>query len=454
MNTFHYHFKTVLSLFLIIFLFPIKNLHSQNYLVTFAGTGSSTNVDSVIVENVTQETFIKIGGGDVLHLLAVLTGMDDNSFQQDNHILVMPNPAQGQSRIRFALEDQGEACISIFDASGKIVIMRKDVLSPGYHSYHVDGFPAGAYIIRLNCGNYHSSGKLLSTGSVYNNPTVSYESSIPLINKSGKTSGYVPMQYNAGDGIKCTATSGAVAVNFNVFTSDTVITFDFNPCSDGDSNMYATITIGTQVWMAENLKTTKYNDGSPIPLNADSVTWSTVRDPYFCWLYNDESNYKNKFGGLYNYYAVNTYSLCPSGWHVPTNNDWITLEDYLIANGYNYDNSTSGNMIGKAVAAQFMAFVYLLRTSSTLWDNDSNTGSVGNSDYPSKFNCTGFSAIPVGFRSGNGSFNRPGYIAAFWSSTEKDISRAYYHNLLYNWEFFSANITDKLCGFPIRCLKD
>lgn len=430
------------------------DLKAQNYLVTFAGTGSATDVDSVIVENVTQGTFLKMGGSDVLHLLAVLTGVDDYSVKQENTITVMPNPASDNSRFRFTLIDKGEVLLSIYDASGKILLQKRNVLSPGIHTYRLEGMPSGIYLINVCSGNYNASGKFISMGTDYNVPDISPESSMPLQKKSGSKNGYVPMQYNAGDRVKTTGISGAVAINSNVFTADTTITFDFYPCIDADSTKYATIKLGTQVWMAENLKTTKYNDGSPVTLAADSVIFSTTRDPFFCWLYNDESTYKNHYGGLYNYYAVNSYKLCPSGWHVPSVDDWITLQNYLIANGYNYDNTLSDNKIGKSVAAQFMAFVYLLVTSSTLWDNDANTGSVGNIDYSSKFNSSGFSAIPVGFRSGNGSFNRPGYISAFWSSTEKDISRAYYQQLLYNWEYFNQNITDKLCGFPVRCVKD
>jgi uncharacterized protein (TIGR02145 family) len=99
--------------------------------------------------------------------------------------------------------------------------------------------------------------------------------------------------------------------------------------TDKDGNVYHTITIGTQVWMVENLKTTKYNDGTDIPLVKDSATWANLTTPGYCWLYNDQTTYINTTGALYNWYAVNTGKLAPIGWHVPSDSDFIALTKYL-----------------------------------------------------------------------------------------------------------------------------
>jgi hypothetical protein len=93
---------------------------------------------------------------------------------------------------------------------------------------------------------------------------------------------------------------------------------------DNDGNVYKTITIGKQVWMAENLKTTKYNDGTSIPLVADSISWKAIKTPAYCWYNNDIRN-KGDYGALYNWYTVNTNKLCPKGWHVPVNKEWTPL---------------------------------------------------------------------------------------------------------------------------------
>ena len=96
-----------------------------------------------------------------------------------------------------------------------------------------------------------------------------------------------------------------------------------------DGNVYNIVIIGTHVWMKENLKTTKYNDGSNIPLVIDSTTWVNLTTPGYCWYNNDATSHKNTYGALYNWYAVNTGKLCPAGWYVPSDTEWQTLMNYL-----------------------------------------------------------------------------------------------------------------------------
>jgi hypothetical protein len=98
------------------------------------------------------------------------------------------------------------------------------------------------------------------------------------------------------------------------------------------------VTIGTQVWIVENLKTTKYNDGRAVPLVNDNTAWSALTTPAYCWYNNDETANKNKYGALYNWFAVNTNKLCPTGWHVPTDVEWATLTP--ISGGYRYVDGT------------------------------------------------------------------------------------------------------------------
>lgn len=99
--------------------------------------------------------------------------------------------------------------------------------------------------------------------------------------------------------------------------------------TDIDGNVYHTVTIGTQVWMVENLKVTKLNDGTSIPYLTCSIPiWLNHKTPCYCW-YNDAVINKNIYGGLYNWYAVNTGKLCPTGWHVPSVSEFTTLMDYL-----------------------------------------------------------------------------------------------------------------------------
>jgi hypothetical protein len=107
---------------------------------------------------------------------------------------------------------------------------------------------------------------------------------------------------------------------------------------DIDGNVYKTVTIGKQVWMAENLKTSKYNDGRAIPLVTDNTAWEALNTPAYCWYDNDESANKTKCGALYNWFAVNTNKLCPTGWHVPNDREWTNLPP--LSGGYRYADGT------------------------------------------------------------------------------------------------------------------
>jgi len=126
--------------------------------------------------------------------------------------------------------------------------------------------------------------------------------------------------------------------------------------TDLDGNVYDTIHIGTQVWLKENLKTTKYNNGTSIPLVKDSAVWCSRTTPAYCWYYNDSVTYKNPYGALYNWYTVNTGMLCPAGWHVPTDGEWHTLilrYDPASTMGYHVESSTAGDYLKEAGSAHW-----------------------------------------------------------------------------------------------------
>lgn len=196
---------------------------------------------------------------------------------------------------------------------------------------------------------------------------------------------------------------------------------------DGSENVYKAIKIGSQIWMSGNLRTTHYNDGTPIPFVTDAVEWMFLRTPGYCWYNNDESN-KNTFGGLYNWPAVETGKLCPMGWHVPSEEEWKVLEMFLGMMKENYSNFTFSGSVGKKLK------------SATGWIQD------GNGDGSS-----GFNAPPGGTR--NWSIGRDfadgGSASGFWLSANFEIKMLYWDN---------ENCLDRLgsfnYGLSIRCLKD
>ncbi len=190
-------------------------------------------------------------------------------------------------------------------------------------------------------------------------------------------------------------------------------------------NVYKTVTIGTQVWMAENLKTTKFNDGTAIPLVTDDKAWEALTTPAYCWYKNDATANKNTYGALYNLYAVNANKLCPIGWHASTDAEWTTLTTSLGG------DSVAG---GK------------LKEAGTVHWQSPNTGATNES---------GFTALPGGYRlSYGGSFGRIGSNGYWWSPVKDSSSIASYRYISNGSSNVSSTSYSKRSGFSVRCLRD
>lgn len=205
---------------------------------------------------------------------------------------------------------------------------------------------------------------------------------------------------------------------------------------DIDGNAYKTIKIGNQVWMAENLKTTRYRNGEAIPNVKNGTQWAALTTGAWCD-YNNFAVNGNKFGHLYNWYAVSDpRNLAPEGWHVPTNAEWTELENYLIANGGNWDGTLSGNKIAKSMAA------------TTDWNISTALGAIGN-DLTIN-NRSGFSALPGGYYGDDGVFYQFGNCCHFWSSSTVTTC----HRLYYYKNDLIIGSSLKAAGYSVRCVKD
>lgn len=191
-----------------------------------------------------------------------------------------------------------------------------------------------------------------------------------------------------------------------------------------DGQVYNWVRIGEQIWMAENLKATKYNDGTPIPLVPINASWIKLDSPAYCWYNNDEATYKDAYGALYNWYAVNFPKLAPKGWHVPGDAEWTELTDYL---------GGTGDAGGK-----------LKETGTTYWTSP-NTGAT---------NEYGFTALPGGWRVTDGSFNRLEYYTYWWSATGSSSYSAYSRFVIYDDDDVEREETAKIMGLSVRCIKD
>jgi uncharacterized protein (TIGR02145 family) len=194
--------------------------------------------------------------------------------------------------------------------------------------------------------------------------------------------------------------------------------------TDIDGNIYHTVRICSKLWMAENLKVTRFNDGSLIPCVTDSTIWDTLHSPAFCWYKNDENSYRTPYGALYNWYAVNSGKIAPEGWHVASIIEWDQMITCIGG------DSAAGNKLKEA--------------GTSHWESP-NDGAT---------NETGFTALPAGYRDITDSFSGMGFITFFWSSSGNTFGNASYVSLYYLHSYPQLNICDLQEGFSVRCIKD
>lgn len=198
----------------------------------------------------------------------------------------------------------------------------------------------------------------------------------------------------------------------------------YQTVTDQEGNIYKTIKIGTQVWMAENLRTTRYRDGSLIPNIYDDIIWDNMTRGAYCHYENNDS-LAAVYGHLYNWYAVTDgRGLAPPGWHIPTESEWETMAVFL-----------GGDLIAGSK---------LKETGSVHW-NVPNSGST---------NQSGFNALPCGARGEVGQYCYLGTMGYWWSSDITSNSTAYLRGVTNNSSQFLKYTYNKEYGFTLRCVKD
>jgi len=197
-----------------------------------------------------------------------------------------------------------------------------------------------------------------------------------------------------------------------------------DPVTDIDGNIYQTVAIGNQVWMAENLRTTKLNDGSDIKMISKNQEWHSASYPAFSWYNNDSSLFRVPYGALYNAYVAENDKICPTGWHVPSVEEFrslaVSLGDSLVAGGK-------------------------LKSEGTTQWHSPNSGADNSSQ---------FSALPSGMRYFEGTFSSLSYFTAFWSSSKPDTASMNYMCLSYLDSKTTFGAKSKKHGFSIRCIRN
>jgi uncharacterized protein (TIGR02145 family) len=215
--------------------------------------------------------------------------------------------------------------------------------------------------------------------------------------------------------------------NSNDDTADTInITSSIqygNGVTDVDGSTYQSVIIGEQEWMAENLRTSKYSDGTDITNVIEGYEWEDLNTGAWCH-YDNNSDNDTTYGKLYNWYSVETSKLCPTDWHVPTDADWTVLIDYLGANGHNGTQVTAL----KAISG---------------WSGSEN----GTDDY-------GWNGLPGGVRFDYGGFHLVRSSGYWWSSSLHSGSNAWFRGLYLQSEEVDRDFSHKKDGFSVRCLRD
>jgi len=421
----------------ILFLLPIfciLKLNAQSYLISFSGTGASATVNSVKVENMTKGTSVTLSGSDVLRLTST-TGFNSIEDNQLPELKIYPNPAIDNATLEIFPPVEGNANISVCDITGKTVAHISGYLENCRQEFRLSGINSGLYLISVRGNGYQYSGKLLCNGNTTGTITIDKISSNQAVEEkrvkkdSKGTQATVDMAYTTGERIKFTGISGNYSTVFtDIPSQDKSITFNFIPCTDGDNIHYPVVAIGSQVWMAENLKTTRYRNGDLIGTTTPAeLDISGQNAPKFQWPNNGNENNVATYGRLYTWYAVtDSRNVCPTGWHIPTADEFTILTDFL--------GSSAGSK---------------LKEAGTIHWRSPNAGT----------NESGFTALPAGRKdTGGGFLDLLHGQTNWWSSDESAPPYTGYGfgclRVDYDLSYVLREGYHKALGCSVRCIKD
>jgi uncharacterized protein (TIGR02145 family) len=336
--------------------------------------------------------------------------------------------------------------VATFDLGGKVLSTLSMSMDAGCHSISLPYQGTGIYLYKLESGN----SAIVLKGNSVNGGSVG-----SAVLSQGASAGHLAKKLKATAAINdviAATKDGFLNYRCVIGNSDTggiVIKMIANAgnLTDVDGNVYQSVRIGNQVWTVENLRTTRYNDSSSIPLDTSMVTWQYATMPKYCYYKNTTSSDSiKKYGALYNWYVIsptNPKKIAPAGWHVPSMEEWGTLVNHLIDNSYNWNGTTAENKIAKSLAAK------------TDWRADTSGGSIGR-DLANN-NRTGFTALPGGFRQNTGSyFYVQNDYGGWWSTMEyvNSATDAWARDLYYAYAYLDNTISNKGSGYSLRLVRD
>ncbi len=431
--------KVLLKLFLdrlllnwaIFFLFSLStSINAGDIVLSFKGSGAGRDIDIIEIINLNSRASLIIAGSESLLLSNYTESQSKGDSIKNPVIQVFPNASEGSCKIESELFFPAFIKISINDSFGNDLLEFAGNIPRGSHKWEIKGLTKGSYQIIFQAGNFNYTHWIMSN-SLTSDPNIKY---IISENKSltDRDQSLIPMKFTQGDRILFKATAGdfqrIIALSPEV---DQTINFEFLLCSDADNNHYPIVQIGNQIWMAENLRTTKLKNGKEIKHIQNSLLWREINYASYTW-YDHNENYQKPFGALYNWHAVEEDQLCPAGWRIPKDSDWHELENYI-------DPSIN---ISSATGWRGKDGAYLLK-SAKFW----KISNKGNNYY-------GFSALPSGRRSFDGSFNSMGDYCYWWTLTAENEFEAWSRYIIPEFNYLYRGAYLKRYGFSVRCIKE
>ncbi|MFZ4398982.1 MAG: FISUMP domain-containing protein [Bacteroidales bacterium] len=412
---------------LVFILFFSFQISAQSIWVSFTGISpnSATTYDSVLVQNLTKGSSMMVYPGD--NLLLGHLGINNNNHR-DANVNIYPNPCKSISELKFSTFEKGSILVSIFDISGRKIISTSNELEIGKHSYSISGLHQGIYFVQICGKEINHTLKLISQSFDYNEANIEYTGSLKISENQVKlksSNSTVFMEFSFGDQMLYLGYSyiyKKIVTDIPSFNS--FITFYFWQCTDVENHNYATVDIGNQTWMAENINSTRFRNGDTIQNTTDNAAWNILTSASYCNFNNTTVN-SDSYGKLYNFYVISdTRRICPLGWHIPSDTAWTEMTNYL--------------------GGEYIAGNKLKETAATHWQS-SNTASTNES---------GFTALPGGDRGNGGSFYDKGNYGFWWSSNQDVSNKAWIRYMQSANGFVSRLSFGKNYGFSVRCLKD
>jgi uncharacterized protein (TIGR02145 family) len=420
--------------------------------------GQHVPLNSILIENLTQGGDTTLYAPDTILVLYYFTGMEEVSVFSGHGFSLSqnyPNPMEGKTTVSLWLPERNDILISISDVVGREVVNQEFQLEQGSHTFNFYPGSESLYFLTARAdeqsrtikmfnspSNLHVSGycNLEYNGQI--SPTGNYKSGYNLNN----------FVFDLGDQLRYTAfTALGDRTIIDTPTGNQTYTFQYGsggmPCpamltvTDIDSNEYNTVLIGDQCWMKENLKTTTYRNGAAIPNVTDENAWYNLTTGAYVW-YDNDISWKDKYGALYNWFTtIDPNGLCPTGWHVPTNDEWTAITDYIGGTGEPHGNELkSCRQVNSPLGGGCNT------SEHPRWEEDI-CGNYGTDDY-------GFSGLPGGYRFNYGSFDYVGSFGFWWSSMELSSNTAWNRALYYFNGYVTVYNYDKQFGFSVRCLRD